>query len=551
MTRTTGKYLFLLLTGIGILFLPQLISQHILFGSDILFHFNRFYDTAMQIKEHNFQYFLSMYGFQHSGRIVNALYGPMMAYFHGFLVLISGNWFIYQLVSTISLYLLAIFSMNALLNVRHVKRETRYFLSFFFVTTFAIQYFVTRQGFSSWGAALMPACLIPLKKLVDQEKLSPIAVGVSIAIMVQTHLFSSLLLVIIYAGYFVPVWLKSPRKKKLLSELLLSIGIFLLLTLNVSISLWILYSQNELIAPFINRSMYLSTVTAKSIYWLLTPLPLTFALFASRKKFFKRTMTDFQRYTGYTALFFLVCSTNLVPWKFLSEQSFRWVELLQFPFRFFIPFTVLFLLFLGLHSHEKDFLTTTRKRWVFVVSIGQTILVMSVLLFQQGMIGLDFLGKHDRFTGTNFSELQQASHSEDLSELLTLLNKSTPDYLPRYHSTMENPYDMYRQAVIEATGFTTDVTEKQLVVRWNADSTENVQPPVIVYTGTELQLNGKKLSLTNDQLSPIGVPSIPSKKGENILLVDFPATEQLNMVFLCVICSFFLSFAYLIYKKFF
>ncbi len=47
-------------------------------GSDVVFHFNRFYETSQQIKEGNFQYFLSIYGFQQSARIVNALYGPFL-----------------------------------------------------------------------------------------------------------------------------------------------------------------------------------------------------------------------------------------------------------------------------------------------------------------------------------------------------------------------------------------------------------------------------------------------------------------------------------------
>ena len=47
-------------------------------GSDSIFHYNRFYEAAMQLKNGNFSYFLSLYGFQQSGRIVNALYDPFL-----------------------------------------------------------------------------------------------------------------------------------------------------------------------------------------------------------------------------------------------------------------------------------------------------------------------------------------------------------------------------------------------------------------------------------------------------------------------------------------
>ncbi len=47
-------------------------------GSDSIFHYNRFYEAAMQLKMVTFL-LLSLYGFQQSAGIVNA-YGPFFAY---------------------------------------------------------------------------------------------------------------------------------------------------------------------------------------------------------------------------------------------------------------------------------------------------------------------------------------------------------------------------------------------------------------------------------------------------------------------------------------
>ena len=55
---------------------PQLFTRKVILGSDSIFHYNRFYEAAMQLKMVTFLTFLSLYGFQQSGRIVNALYGP-------------------------------------------------------------------------------------------------------------------------------------------------------------------------------------------------------------------------------------------------------------------------------------------------------------------------------------------------------------------------------------------------------------------------------------------------------------------------------------------
>lgn len=57
---------------------PQLFTRKVILGSDSIFHYNRFYEAAMQLKNGNLSYFLSLYGFQQSGRIVNALYGPFL-----------------------------------------------------------------------------------------------------------------------------------------------------------------------------------------------------------------------------------------------------------------------------------------------------------------------------------------------------------------------------------------------------------------------------------------------------------------------------------------
>ena len=62
---------------------PQFVSHGVILGTDSIFHFNRFYDAAKQIQQLNFSYFQSNYSFQQSGRIINAVYGPLFAYLNG------------------------------------------------------------------------------------------------------------------------------------------------------------------------------------------------------------------------------------------------------------------------------------------------------------------------------------------------------------------------------------------------------------------------------------------------------------------------------------
>lgn len=70
------------------LVLPQILNKSLVLGGDSNFHFNRIYDTYMQLRTGNFNYFQTNFGFQQSGRIINALYGPGFSYILGLLLVI-------------------------------------------------------------------------------------------------------------------------------------------------------------------------------------------------------------------------------------------------------------------------------------------------------------------------------------------------------------------------------------------------------------------------------------------------------------------------------
>ena len=117
------KYPIILLFVSFIFIMPQIITKSMVIGSDAIFHFNRFFETSEQIKNGNLQYFISIYGFQQSGRIVNALYSPFVAYLNGVLVLIADNWFTYQIITNFILYNIAGFSMYNFLRSGHIDNR--------------------------------------------------------------------------------------------------------------------------------------------------------------------------------------------------------------------------------------------------------------------------------------------------------------------------------------------------------------------------------------------------------------------------------------------
>ncbi|AHA98158.1 hypothetical protein T285_04130 [Lactobacillus johnsonii N6.2] len=53
-----------------VLQIPELINHVVLTGSDTIFHFSRFYDTAQQIRNHHFSYFQMNYGMGENRKLV-------------------------------------------------------------------------------------------------------------------------------------------------------------------------------------------------------------------------------------------------------------------------------------------------------------------------------------------------------------------------------------------------------------------------------------------------------------------------------------------------
>ncbi|MDU8068635.1 MAG: hypothetical protein E7J21_04650, partial [Streptococcus salivarius] len=331
---------------------PQLFTRKVILGSDSIFHYNRFYEAAMQLKNGNLSYFLSLYGFQQSGRIVNALYGPFFAYLQGGLILISGTWFRYQIVSRVLLHILAESSMYALLKQCKVKTTIALSLGLLYATTFSIQYWTMRQGFSSWGAALLPFCFIPAIHYVFYQKVEPIRLALSMALIFQVHVLSALILVMMYLPFYLYTFVKSPiaKKKETLVQVGIAVILFLLLTVNVWLVLLYLRGTNHLLDPFINREIGKNGIDGTARYWLYTPISLMVLLILQ----FLYAVLNWKKFARWKKILhfiyfiFFFLSTGLFPWQYLVENGNTFAELIQFPFRFFVPATILLLAITGL-----------------------------------------------------------------------------------------------------------------------------------------------------------------------------------------------------------
>lgn len=512
-----------------VLILPQVLTKGVIAGSDFLFHYNRFYETAMQIKTGNFSYFISLFGFYSSGRIVNALYGPYFAYFQGLLVLISRNWYTYQLVSRFLMGIIAGFSMNALTKRAGVKPKISLAIAVFYMTTFSIQYWTFRQGFSSWGAAVMPWCLIPAIDFIQTKKIAPVRLAVAVSVMVQIHMLSAFLLILAYLPFYLYGFVKSTDKKNILWNGIKAVALALVLTANVWVVLANVGRANNLVEPFINSKLYIMTVNQRSIQWLITPIPLLLMVLYQLYFTFKhwRHFDTLLRLVVGSFFLFLVLSSSIFPWYSINKLNLSLVNLIQFPFRFFIPATVLLLLAVALILER--YFDVKWSRWVTIgLLLVNVVSFAQIMHLQQEKITEYYTAKHPiknkkhTFVLGNTKAVRASFYSSNLNDLLDLIVKSTPDYLPSKKSNTDNKYVLYEEFVLKHTDdFKKSQDGSTLIVTWNADNDGTVSLPVAKYQGTQLVLNGKKLTSKDYLLSGIGTPTVTQRIGKNTLEVTY------------------------------
>lgn len=524
----------LFIIGFAILLVtPQLFTRKVILGSDSIFHYNRFYEAAMQLKNGNFSYFLSLYGFQQSGRIVNALYGPFFAYLQGGLILISGTWFRYQIVSRVLLHILAESSMYALLKQCKVKTSIALSLGLLYATTFSIQYWTMRQGFSSWGAALLPYCFIPAIHYVFYQRVDQVRLALSMALIFQIHVLSALMLAMMYLPFYLYTFVKATtsKKKETVLKVLIAVILFLLLTVNVWGVLLYLRDANHLLDPFINREIVKNGIDGTARYWLYTPISLMVLLilqFIYAIVNWKK-LARWKRILHFIYFVFFFLSTGLFPWQYLVENGNTFAELIQFPFRFFVPATILLLAITGLTVTR--FVNWRKSIAVLLFAFAGVGLIQNIMdttdrvksAAQDGE--LISIVKHTYVEG-DYQTISLTMNDSDLSQFLNLVVKPTPDYVPIYGTIgKQNTYDLYYENIVTNQRTEKLIEDNYLVLTWQADEGEELNLPIVVYKDSILTLNGKELDKDDYNLSTIGTPTVSSQEGKNKLELRYQEPE--------------------------
>lgn len=339
-----------------------------------------------------------------------------------------------------------------------------------------------------------------------------------------------------YIPFFIYIFLKSNKKIVFLKDLFIEICLFFLLTLNIWGAYFFILKGNQLIPPLVNSNMSLNTVNQNSYYWLLNPAILFFMLLAIYyiflKKWKKMENMETKLWFGVMTIF-LVLSSSLIPWSYLVKINNPFAELIQFPFRFFVPVSII-IVYLFLKLVQSQLVLINHKRALLisliVLSLFQTTTLIGITANNWHSSSNFMPSKYKVNILSDSANVKKSFYNVNKEIALKIVVKGTPDYLPFYGEKDENInfYDLYIEKIALQKNYKKTVTNGKLIIEWTANADKVVELPIIIYKNTVLELNGKSLPLTKMSLSSIGTPRINQipYKNNQITLSYKPHREE-------------------------
>lgn len=455
----------------------QMLTGNVIIGSDTIFHYNRFYETAEQIKHGNFNWFMSMYGYSHSGRVINALYGPLFAYANGLLLLLVKTWYRYQIVSSFIVYAVGGIGMYRALRRFNSRRSVATILAMLYLTIGWMPRWQGATNFSGISAAMMPYGILVAADMIFAEKKIPwVKMGLLMALALEVHLLTA----VMYMAFLLPAWLyvliKNKGQRQLWLETCQAVGLAVLLALNTLAPLLWLSKTNSLAAPS-TMNMMANALHLKHTYLAVAPRGLLgynqrdgltywlFCIFAGQILYavWQRQKDHLNSYITLYGAFWLFMSSRLLPWERISNCLPALARYLQFPSRFTCIAYPLLLIGIGM-SAEILLKKSKHFSWLVYGLIGAALALTtsSMVRYMNADAWNGYLNNVGHNASTNFGhevtnpgkhknkktksgliamtparkeamrQANAATHTNDLRKFLTLTKKPIADYLPVY-----------------------------------------------------------------------------------------------------------------------
>ncbi|RVU69872.1 MULTISPECIES: cell division protein [Lactobacillus] len=544
-----------ILIGIYLMIRYQILTHSVLLSSDALLHFQRFYETKMQIKTGNFSYFQTNFAFSHSGRIFNAVYAPFLAYLGGLMLLIVHNWFNFQILTIFIVLLIAGIRMYRLALKAKVDELVAILLALLYLQ-FGIPAGILRFNFMAWGAALAPYAMMQVLYMIEDRK-KPIhwlSMALIMSLLAQVHLLSTVFIACTYVPFAIYGLVKTTEKKQMIIDFLKAIGTTLVLTANIWGAMLVLFVNNKIALPNQYNLIY-HTVKYKPTTNIHGALLFTMVILLVFQLIYVLTHLR-QNVTNtlitFVAMIILLISSKAFPWARLQALYPRLGSSLQFPYRLMVGAWPLLLLGIGIS------MTYLMKNVKFV-----NVLVILSLVFAFGQNlsanyavnrarSLEFLNPHHVVIIQSYSKItkhrKQLKHVlrySNSGKLFKLINHLEPDYLPYTKHASNLTYQ--KQILDQRKHYHYAVDGSKLILTWHSKKTQKRTLPIVMYHQSRLTLNGKQM--TKLKQNTITQPIIKAKKGKNVATLQFMTPTWFKILLVISIVGWMLLLFYGVYVK--
>ncbi|WP_395538135.1 hypothetical protein, partial [Lactiplantibacillus pentosus] len=318
---------------------PLLLNNHALLGVDGYFQYNRIYEAALQLKNHNFS-FINLYSFQQAGRVVNSLYSPLITYIAGALLLLVGNWFRFQILSLAIVYFASGMLMYAAGQRLHFSKRVSIALGVIFLSSNVVYGFLFGVTWRSIAFGLLPLLVGPILDLYagKWELLPMLKLGIYIGLLAQFQILTVALVLPFLVPFFIHGLWRTKFEVSGLLNFVAAVLLAVLLSLDTILPLLEVYRGNTLIPPVAMDMAPNASLIFQPIYngvdsnsdIVLTII--VYALLTGLVVFWHR-LTPFTKLFATVSMVYLVIGTTLFPWD-LMQKSFPLLQsFLQMPRR--------------------------------------------------------------------------------------------------------------------------------------------------------------------------------------------------------------------------
>nr|WP_255552535.1 hypothetical protein [Lactobacillus sp. Sy-1] len=545
--------------------LPQILTKSFIVGIDSIFHMNRFYDAAMQIKTGDYNYFQSFFGYQQTGRVINALYGPVFAYFNGLLLLIAGTWFKFQLLTSWLYLSIAGWLMYRLAVANRVTTWPAVVVSAMYLMSSPMLSWVSGTQFTGLGAMFTPLVMLAGTRMMREDKIAVIPLSIAMTLVIQMHLMTSIICAAALIPFFVVAFIYSKHRVTLVVDLFKAVGLTLLLTANVWGAMLELFKSNTLlpVAPQLVMSENAFNVINTNSYVLLPVYTILYLLVTIYVIAKWKQLSLYTKVIFGNAMLFLWLSSYFFPWNWIAKFVPGVAYYIQMPARFYVvSFALLFLMVGIILSHEVSHgmqvarwtLATLAFLGIFGIAEGTVILGTISYHAERVIDNPTNLKLHTKST----QKLRNSLKSTNLKTTLKYVTKSTPDYLPIKKALAPDeyfpfhPYHAYTITAIKKNHYHVKkhVTKNGLKVTWinpkNHD--QNIRIPVFKYAHTTVARNGK--TFTDYRTSKIGALIVKSHPGKNHLTIGYRVSRWFKALVALQGLTYVGLIGTLIYRKF-